>query len=85
MDKENLFIMGRSVNISKDDMEDYNLPMFTHAMNSFKEHLSFKKPILEHFFHKLIEQFVNRKLVNIGEFVIYRIHESLMTTLCNSR
>ncbi len=30
--------MRQSVNIFKDDMEDYNLAMFTHAMDFFKEH-----------------------------------------------
>ncbi len=34
--------MRQSVNISKDDMEDYNLVMFTHAMDFFKEHMSLR-------------------------------------------
>jgi hypothetical protein len=50
IDKENIYIMKQSVNISKDDMEDYNLAMFTHAMDFFKKHASFLKPILEHFY-----------------------------------
>jgi hypothetical protein len=33
------------VNISKDDMEDYNLAMFTHAMDFFEEHVRLKKSI----------------------------------------
>ncbi len=41
MDKESLYIMKQS-NISKDDMEDYKLAMFTHAMN-FKECVRLKK------------------------------------------
>jgi hypothetical protein len=45
MDKENLFIMKQNVNISMDDMEDYNLVMFTHAMDFFKERTSLKKPV----------------------------------------
>ncbi len=45
MDKENIFIMKQSVNISKDDMEEYNLVMFTHAMDFFKERASLKKLI----------------------------------------
>jgi hypothetical protein len=44
-----LSIMREIVNISK-HMEDYNLAIFTHAMDFFKECASFKKPILEHFF-----------------------------------
>jgi hypothetical protein len=48
------FIMRQSVNISKDDMEDYNLAMFTHVMDLFKERASLKKLILEHFFISLL-------------------------------
>jgi hypothetical protein len=36
MDKNSLSIMKQSVNISKDDMKDYNLAMFTHAMDFSK-------------------------------------------------
>jgi hypothetical protein len=45
--------MKQTMNISKDDMEDYNLAMFTHAMDFFKECVSLKKPIPEHFFTSL--------------------------------
>jgi hypothetical protein len=38
-------IMNQNVNIAKDDMEDYNLAMFTHAMDFFKKRASLKKPI----------------------------------------
>jgi len=54
IDKESLFIMRQSVNISKDDMEDYNLAMFTHVMDIFKERVSFKMSILDHFFTSLL-------------------------------
>ncbi len=37
-------------NISKENMEDYKLAMFTHAMDFFKERTSLKKPILQPFF-----------------------------------
>ncbi len=33
------------MNISKDDMEDYNFAMFTHVMDFFKEHANLKKSI----------------------------------------
>jgi len=45
MDKENISTMKHIVNISKDDMGDYNLAMFTNALDFFKEHASLKKPI----------------------------------------
>jgi phage major head subunit gpT-like protein len=54
MEKYNLSIMRQSVKISKDDMEDYNLAMFTHVINFFKECVSLKKRILEHFFTSLL-------------------------------
>jgi hypothetical protein len=54
MDKKNISIMRQSVDIFKDDMEDYNLAMFTHAMDFFKERVNFKKLILEHFFSSLL-------------------------------
>jgi hypothetical protein len=49
MDKENLSIMRQSVNIFKDDVEDYKLAVFTHVMDFFKEHANLKKSILKHF------------------------------------
>jgi hypothetical protein len=79
--------MRESVNISKDDLEDYNLAMFTHAMDFFKDlqrMCEFKKIDSKAFFHKLIERFVNKRLANTWEFAIHKIHESL-TTLCNSK
>jgi len=65
MDKENLFIMRQNVNISKDDMEDYNLVMFTHAMDFFKECGSLNKPILEHFFTSLLNDLSTKDLLSI--------------------
>jgi hypothetical protein len=53
MDKKSLFILKQIVNISKDDMEDYNLAI-THAMDFFKECAILKKPIPEHFFTSLL-------------------------------
>ncbi len=53
MDKKSLSILKQTMNFSKDDMEDYNLAMFTHAMD-FKERANLKKPIPEHFFTSLL-------------------------------
>jgi len=50
-DKESLSIMKQSVNISRDDMEDYNLAMFTHAMDFFK-----KRASLESQFQRIFSQ-----------------------------
>jgi hypothetical protein len=46
INKENISILKQIINISKEDMEDYNLAMFTHAMDFFKEQTSLKKSIL---------------------------------------
>jgi hypothetical protein len=73
------------MNISKEDMKDYNWVMFTHAMEFFKERTNLKKPISKAFFHKLTKQFVDKRLGNLWEFVINRIHETLTMTLCNSK
>ncbi len=45
----------------------------------------FKEADSRAFFHKLIEQFVNKRFANIWEFAIHRIHEYSMMTLCNSK
>jgi hypothetical protein len=45
IDKESLAILKQTINISKEDMEDYDWVMFTHAMNFFKECASLKKLI----------------------------------------
>jgi hypothetical protein len=37
IDKESLALLKQTVNIPKEDMEDYHLVMFTHAMDFFKE------------------------------------------------
>jgi hypothetical protein len=42
VDKENISIFKQIVNISKEDMEDYNLVMFTHAMDFFRECVNLK-------------------------------------------
>jgi hypothetical protein len=57
--------MRQNVNISKDDMEDYNLVMFTHTMDFFKECVNFKKPILEHFFTSLFNKLLIEDLLTL--------------------
>jgi hypothetical protein len=69
MDKENLFIMRQSVNISKDDMEDCNLTMFTHAMDFFKKRVSLKKLILKHFFISLLNDLSTEDLLTLGNLL----------------
>jgi hypothetical protein len=85
IEKESLALFKLTINISKEDLEDYNWVMFTHAMDFFKEYTNLKKPISKSFFHKLIKQFVDKGLGNLWEFAINRIHETLMMILCNSK
>jgi hypothetical protein len=54
IDKENLALFKQIVHISKENMEDYNLTMFTNAMDFFKEH-EFEEADSRTFFHKLIK------------------------------
>ncbi len=51
----------------------------------FQRMCEFKEADSKTFFHKLIERFINRRLVNTWEFVIHKIHESSITTLSNSK
>jgi hypothetical protein len=43
-------LFKETVNISKEDMENYHWAMFTHAMEFFQKRASFKKLIPKHFF-----------------------------------
>jgi hypothetical protein len=57
------------VNIPKEDVEDYHLAMFTHAMDFFKERASLKKPIPEHFFTSLVNDLSTEDLVTLGNLL----------------
>jgi len=65
INKENLALFKQIVHISKKDMKDYNLVIFTHAMDFFKECVSLKKLFPEPFFYKPLEQFVDRRFGNV--------------------
>jgi hypothetical protein len=47
IEKESLIFFKQTIHISKEDMEDYNLVMFTHAMDFFNKCTSLKKSILD--------------------------------------
>jgi hypothetical protein len=69
-------LFKQTVNISKENIENYNLEMFTHAMNFFKEWASLKKPILEFFFTSLLSDLLTKDLITFGQLVINKIHET---------
>jgi hypothetical protein len=50
-------------------MEDYNLAMFTHAMDFFKEHTNLKKLIPKHFFTNLLNNLSIEDLVTLGNLL----------------
>jgi hypothetical protein len=50
-------------------MEDYNLAMFIHVMDFFKECVNLKKPILEHFFTSLLNDLLIEDLITLGDLL----------------
>jgi hypothetical protein len=50
-------------------MEDYNLAMFTHAMDFFKEHTNLRKSIPKHFFTNLLNNLSIEDLVTLGNLL----------------
>ncbi len=61
--------MKQIVNISNNDMEDYNLAMFTYVMDFFKEHASLNKQIPKHFFTSLLNDLSIEDLVTLGNLL----------------
>jgi len=66
-------------------MKDYNLVMFTHAMDFFKEHVKFEKIVSKTFFYKPLEQFVDRRCGNAWQLALNKVHETSKTIICNSK
>jgi hypothetical protein len=62
IDKKILALLKQIVNIPKEDMEDCNWAMFTHAMDFFKEHTNLKKPISKYFFTNLFNDLLIEEL-----------------------
>jgi hypothetical protein len=50
-------------------MKDYNLVMFTHAMDFFKERVSLKKPFPKHFFTSLLNSLLIEDVVMFGNLL----------------
>ncbi len=73
--KESLTLIKQTVNILKEDMEDYHWVMFTHAMNFCQEPASLKKPILEHFFTNLLKDLLTKDLVTLGNLLSTKFME----------
>jgi hypothetical protein len=67
--KKNLAILIQIVNISKEDMENYQWTMLTHAMDFYKERTSLKKSIPEHFFTSLLNDLSIEDLITFGNLL----------------
>jgi hypothetical protein len=66
IDKESIELFKQIIHIFKEDMEDNNLVMFTHAMDFFKERVSLKNQVLEHFLTSLLNDLSIKDLVRFG-------------------
>ncbi len=66
LNKENLALLKQTINISKEDMENYHWAMFTHGMDYFLKHTSLKKPISKHFFTCLLNNLSTEDLITLG-------------------
>ncbi len=67
INKENIALLKHVVHISKEDMKYYNLVMFTHAMDFFKERASLKKLFPEEEkFTSLLNNMLIEDLVTFG-------------------
>jgi hypothetical protein len=75
IDKESFTLLKQIVHITKEDVEDYHLVMFTHAMDFFQERASLKKSIPEHFFMSLLNGLLTEDLVTLGNFLSTKFME----------
>jgi hypothetical protein len=75
INKESLTLFKQTVNIPKEDMENYHWVMFTHVMNFFQEQASLKKPIPQHFFTNLLKDLSTKDLVTLGNLLSTKFME----------
>ncbi len=68
--EDRLALLKQTIDIPKEDMEDYHQAMFTHAMDFFKEHTSLKKSIPKHFFISLFNNLSTKDLVTLGNLLL---------------
>jgi hypothetical protein len=73
IDKESLTLLKQTVNIPKENMENYHPVMFTHAKD-FSKMNKFEKVDSKTFLYKLIEGFVDIRFGNPWEPPFNRIY-----------
>jgi hypothetical protein len=66
IDKESFTLLKQTINITKEDMENYYWVMFKHAMDFFQEQASLKMLIPKHFFMSLLKDLLMEDLVTLG-------------------
>jgi hypothetical protein len=66
-------------------MENYNLAMFTHAMDFFKERVNLKKPGPKIKFYKPPKRLIDRGFCNVWQLVFNKVHKAPKTNVCNSK
>jgi len=69
VDNESLSLLKQIAHISKEDVEDYNLAMFTHTIHFFKERVNLKNPIPKHFFTSLLSNLSTKNLVTLNNLL----------------
>jgi hypothetical protein len=69
IDNESLSILKQMAHISKEDVEDYNLAMFTYTIDFFKERVNLKNPIPKHFFTSLLSNLSTKNLVTLNNLL----------------
>ncbi len=73
--QESLTLFTQIVNILKENMEDYQWAMFTHAMDFFQEWASLKKLIPKHVFTSLLKDLSIEDLVTLGNLLLIEFME----------
>jgi hypothetical protein len=70
INKKNIALLKHVVHISKEDMKYYNLVMFTHTMDFFKEHASLKKSFPKKIkFTSFLNNLLIEDLVTLGNLL----------------
>ncbi len=67
--RKSFHVLKQTINISKEAMEDYNLAMFTHAMDFFIKCVNLKKLAIKHFFTSLFNNLSTKDLVTLGNLL----------------
>ncbi len=82
IDKESLTLFKKTINVPKEDAEDYHCVVFTHAIKFFQECTSLKRPIVEHFFISLLQDLSMEDFVSLGNLLSNLIDNFMQLRAC---